>query len=211
MNLLKAIFSILALGAVVVLFQNCEANRSFTSNGKLQKSSGESVDLDDVELTTFDAGDEDEGNTDAESPDGDDGMDTGNSQEPDSNNQANNGNNESENDSEGDGDDSSDDNSQETADTPEGEEDDSEEPRFGQYICLLDGPGRSIRLGLVESKAAAQHGVPSSLCMTKFACETLVAEKFKVKMALESVQCEKKKAHVIHIDDAGLSTLLEAL
>lgn len=87
--------------------------------------------------------------------------------------------------------------------------DDAQQTRF---ICVLEGHGRSIHLGFADNKFVAKNATPLSVCMTKYACESLVTKKLVVKSAEKTGFCKLNgNPHVIHMNDAELSRHLDQL
>ncbi len=97
---------------------------------------------------------------------------------------------------------------------PEGVEDDDDadddvvEQGLMQYICILDGPGKSVRLGYVDSALTSQGKTPGIVCMSQNACLNIVSKKFDVKMAAKRGFCPDKNPHVVPMSDAQLSALI---
>ncbi|MGE0529652.1 MAG: hypothetical protein AB7G93_08460 [Bdellovibrionales bacterium] len=84
----------------------------------------------------------------------------------------------------------------------------------GNYVCILEGPGNSIRLGLVSEGLSGKHGTPSVLCMSKSACLEIASQAFPVKSAKVSngyCKDEGGNPHVIHITDAELQAKIDGL
>ena len=107
-----------------------------------------------------------------------------------------------EDDGEDDDDDDDGDDGDDTADDDEGEH---------KYICILDGPGKSVRLGFLNDQLSPNGRTPQTICMSKSACEDLVSEKFDVKEAARRGFCPDKNPHVIPMSDAELEERLDAI
>lgn len=79
----------------------------------------------------------------------------------------------------------------------------------GQFICILEGNGKSIRLGLSQSIPGGQVGTPQVLCMTQTACTGIVSQKFDVKMAHKRGFCPNKNPHVFSMTDAEVQAMID--
>ncbi len=78
----------------------------------------------------------------------------------------------------------------------------------GEYICVLEGAGKSARLGFIDN-ALKEHGkTPHVVCMSKEACENIVSRKFAVKSAERRGFCPHKNKHVIAIDDEQMEKMI---
>ncbi|MGE0764212.1 MAG: hypothetical protein AB7N80_13100 [Bdellovibrionales bacterium] len=91
----------------------------------------------------------------------------------------------------------------------DGGEGEAEEVR-GQYICILAGPGQSVRLGIIDGALLQNGRTPNTVCMSKSACEQIVSQKFSVKAAKRSGVC-RNNPHVQHLNNAQLQTLVDAI
>jgi hypothetical protein len=82
----------------------------------------------------------------------------------------------------------------------------------GDYVCILDGPGKSIKLGLAD-KLQGQNAIPGVLCMTAHACLDIASQAFGVKGPELRGYC--KSAHgnpnVTHISDTDLQVKVNDL
>lgn len=78
------------------------------------------------------------------------------------------------------------------------------------YICILDGPGHSQSLGIIEEDLAWNGPTPNTLCMSKRACLEIASKKFPVKFAMKKGAC-KGNPHVIHISDKDLSDKIDLI
>lgn len=74
-------------------------------------------------------------------------------------------------------------------------------------VCILEGPGESIKLGLSEENLVqGVKAVSRVLCMSQKACLEIASTKFKVKEAEERAYCkESGNPNVVHIGDADLA------
>ncbi|MCB0392282.1 MAG: hypothetical protein KDD58_13400 [Bdellovibrionales bacterium] len=93
-----------------------------------------------------------------------------------------------------------------TAKDPSGKECDKSK---ASYICILEGPGKSIRIGLINSTLAENGQTPETICMSKTACEEIIDQKFVVKSAETRGFCKGKNPHVHHLTDEEIQTLVD--
>ncbi len=75
------------------------------------------------------------------------------------------------------------------------------------FVCVLEGPGRSVLLGYLEEELVASGNTPDTICTTKRGCEDIVSLKFDVKEAWEREYCSHNK-HVRQADEATLRLLI---
>ncbi len=66
-------------------------------------------------------------------------------------------------------------------------------------VCILEGPGKSIKLGLIEDDLSGVHAVSKAICVSRQTCLVEVAKKFNVKSAEKRGYCKR------HADDRVLS------
>lgn len=86
--------------------------------------------------------------------------------------------------------------------------DDNDENGNGLYrACILNGPGKSLKLGLVASSLKGVHPVSSSVCITENACLQIVSQKFSVKGSYARGYC-KGNPHVVRLTDAEVQSLI---
>jgi hypothetical protein len=86
--------------------------------------------------------------------------------------------------------------------------DENSDPLDKHYRCNLAGPGKSIHLSLINSDLLPKSGMPHSVCMTKYACESIVSKAYEIKSADYSVQCQKNIAGTIQLSDFEIENLL---
>ncbi|MGE3760011.1 MAG: hypothetical protein AB7H97_19745 [Pseudobdellovibrionaceae bacterium] len=78
----------------------------------------------------------------------------------------------------------------------------------GEFVaCILDGPGKSIKLGIMSDKLDGVNSVAESVCVTENACLNLVSASFKVKGVEDRGYC-KHNHNVRRLSDAEVKTLL---
>ncbi|MBX9765758.1 MAG: hypothetical protein K2X47_00680, partial [Bdellovibrionales bacterium] len=75
------------------------------------------------------------------------------------------------------------------------------------YVCILQGPGRSVRAGIAGNQLESQTSVPQSVCMSQKACLQMVSLKLPVKEAFLSGPC-LNNPHAIHLNDAEVADLV---
>jgi len=87
-----------------------------------------------------------------------------------------------------------------------GNDNTEEESPTGEFVCILDGPGKSVKLGLIDGDLQGKNAVPSVVCMTERACGQIVARAFAVKSAEKRGYCkiDSGNPNVIHMTDAQL-------
>lgn len=84
----------------------------------------------------------------------------------------------------------------------------------GNYVCILEGPGKSVKLGMsTEGVLRGQNKIPQVLCMSKNACLNIASQAFGVKGPYFRGYCKlpQHNPHVTHITDAELQTKVDDL
>lgn len=91
-----------------------------------------------------------------------------------------------------------------------GDDEAAEDDDRALYACLLEGSGRSKKLGLVakDDKLVAQTSVSESVCMSQYACENIVSQKFAVLMANKREYCRGNK-NVVRLSDMQVQVLID--
>lgn len=78
----------------------------------------------------------------------------------------------------------------------------------GEFVaCILDGPGKSMKLGLISEKLDGVNSVAQSVCVTRKACLDLVPAVFKVK-GIETRGYCNHNPNVLRLTDTEVKTLL---
>jgi hypothetical protein len=77
-----------------------------------------------------------------------------------------------------------------------------------QFVCVLEGHGKSVKVGLLNKSLVGQNGTPSDVCMTENACLNIIAKKFSVKSAEKRGFCKNKSAHVVTMTDVEIEASL---
>lgn len=81
----------------------------------------------------------------------------------------------------------------------------------GDYVCILEGPGKSVKLG-IDSRLQGQNPVPGVLCMSANACLKIASQAFGVKGPEFRGYCKLPHGnpHVSHITGADLQAKVTA-
>lgn len=77
----------------------------------------------------------------------------------------------------------------------------------GKYICILEGPGKSVRLGFDSEQLVAVGQTPQVVCTTQRACEEIVSQAFEVKTVAKRGFCGKNP-HTHSLSEADIAELL---
>lgn len=81
--------------------------------------------------------------------------------------------------------------------------DDDEKSSNAKYVCVLDGPGKSIRLGLSSAGLSDNTSTVNDICMSKRACEEVVSKAYTVKSAEKRGYCgDSNRADIVQMSDA---------
>ena len=79
------------------------------------------------------------------------------------------------------------------------------------YTCVLEGPGNSERVALVEFSLDSQRATPSQVCMSRAACEQIISQVFSVKKAKRSRgQCQGNR-HMVRLTDEMVQAEVDEL
>lgn len=81
------------------------------------------------------------------------------------------------------------------------------DPDSTLVACILPGPGKSVKLGLVNGSLAGVNGVSSSVCISKAECLGDVSKAFGVSAAYDRGYC-KHNPMVQSLSDAQVKKLL---
>jgi hypothetical protein len=73
--------------------------------------------------------------------------------------------------------------------------------------CILEDHGKSLKLGIVSQDADGVHAVAESVCVTRKACLTQVAQAFAVEGAYKRGYCDHNP-HVRRLSDQEVKDLL---
>lgn len=80
-----------------------------------------------------------------------------------------------------------------------------------EVVCVLDGPGNSIKLGIIDNALdGSNHAISSAVCISRSACLTKVSAKFTVKGIFPGSKgvCGHNP-NLTHLSDAQLALLLK--
>jgi hypothetical protein len=72
------------------------------------------------------------------------------------------------------------------------------------YICILAGPGKSVRLGISNDALQANGRTPATVCLSQHACLDIVSQAFDVKSVEKRGYCPNKNPHVVPLTDAQI-------
>jgi hypothetical protein len=178
---------IVGMGLMIVSFQNCSKASFGPSEGTFSKSSSDVLVplADDNSFTDPDIG--------------------GSNQLGDNSNQYNENNQSNEPNQQVGQDENS---NQETADNEHQCSREYTRNNSGEFVaCILDGPGKSIKLGIMSEKLDGVNSVAESVCVTRQACLDLVPTMFKVKGVETRGYCDHNP-NVRRLSDAEVKTLL---
>lgn len=73
--------------------------------------------------------------------------------------------------------------------------------------CILDGPGKSLKLGMISENLDGVTSVAQSVCISRKACLDLVPAVFKVKGVETRGYCDHNP-NVLRLTDSEVKTLL---
>jgi hypothetical protein len=77
-----------------------------------------------------------------------------------------------------------------------------------EYVCILLGPGKSVRLGVIDESLSLNGKTPKTICTTKRACLEIVSRRFTVKSAEKRGYCPNKNKHVVPMSEGELASIL---
>lgn len=76
------------------------------------------------------------------------------------------------------------------------------------YVCILQGPGQSVKVGIVSDLLSGGRSAAASVCMSKRACLELMSQKFAVKAAEKRGYCPAKNPNAVNMSDAEIKAKL---
>lgn len=87
----------------------------------------------------------------------------------------------------------------------------SDKDASGLYVCILEGPGKSVKLGVTDAGVPqGQNPRPGVLCMSKNACLNIASQAFGVKGPEFRGYCKLPiRPHVTHITDAQMQVKVD--
>lgn len=83
----------------------------------------------------------------------------------------------------------------------------------GYYVCILEGPGKSVKLGLSDTGLGGQNPVPGVVCVSRKGCLEIAAQVFEVKGPEFRGYCKEPggNPHVGRLTDAELQLKVNEL
>lgn len=76
------------------------------------------------------------------------------------------------------------------------------------FVCVLRGHGKSVKIGLADKILQGQVGTPRDVCMTEHACLSILSRKFDVQGAERRGFCPDKNPNVIAMTDVEIESAL---
>lgn len=80
-----------------------------------------------------------------------------------------------------------------------------------KYICILDGAGKSVRLGSSDELLMENGRTVATVCMSKKACLDIVSQKFEVKSAEIRGFCPDRNPNVLSLSDEQVQAGIDEL
>jgi len=77
-----------------------------------------------------------------------------------------------------------------------------------QYICILEGKGKSLRLGYSNSELVSVGSTPQAVCTTQRGCLEIARQKFNVVSAEYRGFCKNDSAQSIQLTESELEALI---
>lgn len=90
---------------------------------------------------------------------------------------------------------------------PEEDEHEMEDADYS-YVCILQGPGKSVKVGIVSDLLSGGNSSGASVCMSKRACLELMSQKFPVKAAERRGYCPAKNPNAVNMSDTEIKAKL---
>ncbi|MBY0384118.1 hypothetical protein K2X05_03080 [bacterium] len=78
-------------------------------------------------------------------------------------------------------------------------------------ICVVEGPGQSNQISLVNDKIVVNNETPKSVCMTAFACRKIVDGKFRVVTLKKTGFCKNGSADSVQLSDQQVKELMDKI
>ena len=79
------------------------------------------------------------------------------------------------------------------------------------FICVLSGPGKSVRLGVVDNEFAEHGKTPGVVCMSEIACTEQIARVFEVKGPHKRGFCPNKNPNVHTLSYEEIEALVDSV
>jgi hypothetical protein len=78
-------------------------------------------------------------------------------------------------------------------------------------ICIVEGPGQSNQISLVNDSIVVNNETPRSVCMTAFACRKIVDGKFRVVTLKRTGFCKNGSADSVRLSDQQVKDLMDKI
>lgn len=78
-------------------------------------------------------------------------------------------------------------------------------------ICIVEGPGQSNQISLVNDSIVVNNETPRSVCMTAFACRKIVDGKFRVVTLKKTGFCKNGSADSVRLSDQQVKDLMDKI
>lgn len=78
-------------------------------------------------------------------------------------------------------------------------------------ICIVEGPGQSNQISLVNDDIVVNNETPRSVCMTAFACRKIVDGKFRVVTLKKTGFCKNGSADSVRLSDQQVKELMDKI
>ena len=77
------------------------------------------------------------------------------------------------------------------------------------YICIVDGPGKSQKLALVNNALVSQTSAVKTVCTTQKGCLEIASQKFNIKSAEFRGFCKQDNDdHSVHLSESQLQSVI---
>ncbi len=98
-----------------------------------------------------------------------------------------------------------------TTDTDTDTDDTTEVPDTAhEYVCVLNGNGKSQKIGFINGKLLSKNATPDDVCMSAEACTDIISTKFDVYGPEKRGFCPGK-AHTIELTNTQIKAYVDAL
>lgn len=78
------------------------------------------------------------------------------------------------------------------------------------YVCILDGPGQSVKVGYQEEHLVGQVSTPHNVCMSKHACLNILSAAFSVQGPAYRGFCKERSPQIMVLSDQQIADLVAA-
>lgn len=90
-------------------------------------------------------------------------------------------------------------------------DDDSSMDGAKDYICVLEGNGKSSRLGIDGRDLQEVNNTPKTVCMSEASCLQIVKTKLRVKSAEKRGYCKGNSPHIVNLEMQQVIGLIDKL